>query len=137
MRGDPTARTAPSAVPGPGIFHFPGTVPAALRSARPGVGSSSCTIGAYEFYPYRRGPKRAKAGGPCWGDRDAAASHDQLVRPNLAIRRATRCGAGATPAAYLRPSYVAWADLLRRVFTLGILACYPASRGAGSDLDNC
>ena len=31
--------------------------------------------------------------------------------------------AGATPVAYVRPSYVAWADLLRRVFAIDILAC--------------
>ena len=32
-------------------------------------------------------------------------------------------GADAPPAAYVRPPYVAWADLLRRVFALDILAC--------------
>ena len=32
-------------------------------------------------------------------------------------------GADAPPAAYVRPTYVAWADLLRRVFALDILAC--------------
>jgi hypothetical protein len=32
-------------------------------------------------------------------------------------------GAGAPPAAYVRPPYVAWADLLRRVFALDVLAC--------------
>jgi hypothetical protein len=31
--------------------------------------------------------------------------------------------AGATPAAYVRPRYFAWADLLRRVFAIDILAC--------------
>lgn len=31
--------------------------------------------------------------------------------------------ADAPPAAYVRPTYVAWADLLRRVFALDILAC--------------
>jgi hypothetical protein len=31
--------------------------------------------------------------------------------------------APARPAAYVRPSYVAWADLLRRVFAVDILAC--------------
>ena len=31
--------------------------------------------------------------------------------------------AGATPVAYVRPSYVAWADLLRRIFAIDILAC--------------
>ena len=31
--------------------------------------------------------------------------------------------AGGTPVAYVRPSYVAWADLLRRVFAFDILAC--------------
>ena len=32
-------------------------------------------------------------------------------------------GADAPPAAYVRPPYVAWADLLRRVFALDILVC--------------
>jgi hypothetical protein len=32
-------------------------------------------------------------------------------------------GAGAPPAAYVRPPYVAWADLLGRVFALDVLAC--------------
>ena len=32
-------------------------------------------------------------------------------------------GAGAPPAAYVRPTYVAWADLLRRVFALDVVAC--------------
>jgi hypothetical protein len=32
-------------------------------------------------------------------------------------------GADAPPAASVRPPYVAWADLLRRVFELDILAC--------------
>jgi hypothetical protein len=32
-------------------------------------------------------------------------------------------GAEATPAAYVRPPYFAWADLLRRVFEFDILAC--------------
>ena len=32
-------------------------------------------------------------------------------------------GTDATPAAYVRPSYFAWADLLRRVFALDVLAC--------------
>ena len=31
--------------------------------------------------------------------------------------------AAAPPAAYVRPSYFAWADLLRRVFAIDILAC--------------
>jgi hypothetical protein len=31
--------------------------------------------------------------------------------------------AGATPAAYVRPRYFAWADLLRRVFAFDVLAC--------------
>jgi hypothetical protein len=31
--------------------------------------------------------------------------------------------AGATPAAYVRPRHFAWADLLRRVFAIDILAC--------------
>jgi hypothetical protein len=40
-----------------------------------------------------------------------------------------RCHSGpvvvedAPPAAYVRPPYVAWADLLRRVFALEVLAC--------------
>jgi hypothetical protein len=32
-------------------------------------------------------------------------------------------GAETTPAAYVRPPYFAWADLLRRVFAVDILAC--------------
>jgi len=32
-------------------------------------------------------------------------------------------GAGAAAAAYVRPRYVAWAELLRRVFAIDILAC--------------
>src|SRR4029453_18443287 len=32
-------------------------------------------------------------------------------------------GPDAAPAAYVRPPYVAWADLLRRVFALDVLAC--------------
>lgn len=32
-------------------------------------------------------------------------------------------GADAPPAAYVRPPYFPWADLLRRVFALDILAC--------------
>jgi hypothetical protein len=35
----------------------------------------------------------------------------------------TAPGADAPPAAYVRPTYVAWADVLRRVFALDILAC--------------
>ena len=35
----------------------------------------------------------------------------------------TAPGADAPPAAYVRPTYVARADLLRRVFALDILAC--------------
>jgi hypothetical protein len=30
---------------------------------------------------------------------------------------------GATPVAYVRPLYFAWADLLRRVFAIDVLAC--------------
>ena len=32
-------------------------------------------------------------------------------------------GAAAPPAAYVRPAYVAWAELLRRVFAIDVLAC--------------
>ena len=32
-------------------------------------------------------------------------------------------GADAPPAAYVRPPYVAWADLLHRVFAIDVLAC--------------
>jgi hypothetical protein len=50
------------------------------------------------------------------------------------VATAARGAAGATPgtdappAAYVRPPYIAWADLLRRVFALDVLAC-PACGG--------
>ncbi len=52
--------------------------------------------------------------GPCRGG-PAVVEH--------ALSPATAPEAGATPAAYVRPRYVAWADLLRRVFACDVLAC--------------
>jgi monoamine oxidase len=40
--------------------------------------------------------------------------------------------AGAPQGAYVRPSYFPWADLLRRVFALDVLACPNCGGGAGS-----
>ena len=59
---------------------------------------------------------------------DARARHDDrraaVAVPTPASGSAGAApGAGAPPAAYVRPTYVAWADLLRRGFALDILAC--------------
>ena len=90
MRGNPTARTAPPAVPGPGIYHFPGTVPAALRYGAAKKGSPALStrvdqlLSAIEVLPLDDGVDGGygdirtaleKAGTPIGANDDLLAAH--------------------------------------------------------------
>jgi hypothetical protein len=53
------------------------------------------------------------------------------VAPPASASPSPAPAADAPPAAYARPRYFAWADLLRRVFAFDVLACWRAPTAAG------
>ena len=61
--------------------------------------------------------------GRCHSGPVVVADAPYRVAPPASGSAGAAPGAEGPPAAYVRPPYVAWADLLRRVFALDILAC--------------
>ena len=61
--------------------------------------------------------------GRCHSGRVVVEDAPDRVQPRASSSVGAAPGADAPPAAYVRPTYVAWADLRRCVFALDILAC--------------